>query len=67
MIHEVEIGFDDYDEQTLSIVCPDCRAAITARCLADKPGGMGGKVFLPAPHRNRVVAAHKEPESIWGF
>lgn len=66
-IAEVRLNFDDYDMETLAIKCPDCNAAVTGKCLAPKPGGMGGMIYLPAPHRNRVLLAHqREPESIWG-
>jgi hypothetical protein len=65
-IAEVHLNFNDYDDGTLSIKCPECNAAATGRCLAPKPGGMGGMVYLPAPHRNRVLVAHgRGPESIW--
>jgi hypothetical protein len=64
---DLHLDFDNYDDETLSIQCPECNAAVSGKCLAPKPGGMGGMVYLPAPHRNRVLAAHrKEQESIWG-
>jgi hypothetical protein len=66
-IQKVSMNYDNYDEETLSVVCPDCRAAIGAKCLGPKSGGMGGMVWLSSPHRNRVLAAHgREQESIWG-
>jgi hypothetical protein len=64
---EVAASFDDYDPETLSIKCPECHAAATAKCLGPKPGGMGGATWLPAPHRARVLAAHdRQEDSIWG-
>jgi hypothetical protein len=64
---DLHLDFDNYDDETLSIQCPECNAAVSGKCLAPKPGGMGGMVYLPAPHRSRVLAAHrKEQESIWG-
>jgi hypothetical protein len=66
-LEEVPMSFDDYDEETLAITCPDCNAAVTGKCLTPKPGGMGGLMYLPSPHRNRVLAGHgKVPAYIWG-
>ena len=66
-ITDIVMDFDYYDEETLAVTCPECQAAAGARCLEPKPGGMGGSMWMPAPHRNRVLAAHRrEQESIWG-
>lgn len=49
-------GLFEYDEATLSIVCPVCSAAVTAKCLYRKPtGGLG---WLEQPHVERVLKAH---------
>lgn len=66
-IAEIQLNFDDYDEKTLSIKCPECNAAASGKCLEPKSGGMGGRLWLPAPHRSRLLAAHgREVEDIWG-
>jgi len=66
-ISEVTMNFDSYDPETLAIQCPECNAAANGRCLTPKPGGMGGMVWMDAPHRSRVLKAHGSPsESIWG-
>jgi hypothetical protein len=58
---------NDYDEEILAIPCPECGAAASAKCLGPKPGGMGGRMWLPSPHPSRVLAAHdREQGSIWG-
>jgi hypothetical protein len=45
-----------YDEATLSLVCPVCRAAATAKCLARK--STGGVGWMEEPHAERFIAAH---------
>jgi hypothetical protein len=45
-----------YDEATLSIVCPVCCAAVTAKCLTSRP--TGGLSWMYEPHAERVIAAH---------
>jgi hypothetical protein len=61
------MNLDDYDEETLAVICPECCAAVTAKCLERKPGGMGGMIWIDAPHRARVLKAHgKTEDSIRG-
>lgn len=45
-----------YDEATLSIVCPVCSAAVTAKCLYRKPAGGWG--WMDVPHAERYITAH---------
>jgi hypothetical protein len=45
-----------YDEATLSIVCPVCKAAVTAKCLTKK--STGGTSWMEEPHAERFIAAH---------
>jgi hypothetical protein len=45
----------EYDELTLSVVCPVCNAAITGRCLRKKICGME---YMNQPHRERYELAH---------
>jgi hypothetical protein len=45
----------DYTAEILSIVCPECCAAITGKCLVRKP--TGGSEYRAHPHMARVQAA----------
>jgi hypothetical protein len=50
----------EYDIQTLSVVCPVCKAAITGRCLQSKLCGME---YMNEPHEARCKLAHQPPIS----
>lgn len=50
------LNYATYDDDTLSVVCPTCRAAATAQCLVKKP--TGGMEFISQPHPARVDLAH---------
>jgi hypothetical protein len=66
MISEEVLRFDEYDDLTLSIKCPECNAAVGGKCLKPKTGGYGGQAWMKEPHRARVLAAHgKPPDTIW--
>lgn len=45
----------DYTAEILSIVCPECCAAITGKCLVRRPSG--GMEYRKSPHMARVLAA----------
>jgi hypothetical protein len=65
---EEPIRFDLYDERTLSVVCPECSAAQTGRCLEPKVGGWGGWRYMDEPHHARVLLGHgMKAESAFGF
>lgn len=55
---------DDYDDEVLAVVCPECKASVGAKCLVLKAGGMGGKMWRSAPHRIRVAEARQK--RMWG-
>jgi len=50
------INYEEYDDETLSVVCPECRAAVSGECLIKKP--TGGMQYSTVPHRARVDLAH---------
>lgn len=41
----------------IDVVCPACRAAVTARCTEPKPLGIGGFQFIDRFHPERIALA----------
>ena len=46
-----------YTPEQLSVVCPNCHAAVGAKCLERKRDGME---WIENPHPERVQVAEKE-------
>lgn len=43
----------------LNVVCPQCLAAVSAKCTEPKRAGMGGFQFVNWFHQERIVAAER--------
>jgi hypothetical protein len=50
------MSFDQYDQETLSVICPVCSASVSGLCLQHKRGG--GMEYLETPHEERVLKGH---------
>jgi hypothetical protein len=60
VVEEVEINiFKAYDDATLAVECPLCRAAATGKCIIFE-GAQA--VTTETPHKERVLASHDMTE-----
>jgi hypothetical protein len=53
----------DYTPEVLAVVCPECCAAVTGKCLERT---LWGKRYRESPHAERVAAARDWPQALRG-